>query len=229
MNRPLPHAAVLAIVLSTSGCSMPAGMNENCEWPAGAEGAAQRALLGDVRIAEEVALRYADANFDSKASHGRLRSDCEGRLFALIAENHGVSLTAIDRARQQLAAKVWDPPVHLPLIALYIAAALMLARYVPKRFQRDEIAPAAIATLFLSLLIGIVFQAVSHLWDGVVEMARVGNTHMSYRAERLGWRQYSGEVFVLTVVLFWSAVIVCYRTNTLRPRGSSSGGLTVNE
>ena len=49
-----------------------------------------------------------------------------------------------------------------------------------------------------------------HLWAGVVEMIRVGDMHMSYRAGRLGWRGYGREVFALGVLLFWSIVLAYY-------------------
>lgn len=190
---------------------MPSGMNDTCTWPPSAANVAGRTLLADVRIAEELAMRYADANFDSKAAHGRFRTDCEARLFALVARIHGVQRLAVDRAREDLATRVWDPPVHVPLVTFVLAATAILARRVPRRFQPDERAAAVAATLFLSLLLAIVVQVFGHLWDGAVEMIRIGNTHMSYRVERLGWRQYSGAVFIGTVLLFWFAVLASYR------------------
>ncbi len=218
MIRSLWRTGLLVFFLSMFGCSMPAGMNQGCAWPAAAEDAAQWTLVSQVRIAEELAMRYADANFDSKGSHGQLRSDCETKLFTLIAQRYGVFITEVEHARRELDAGVWDPPVHLPLVAFYFAAALLLARHVRRRFPRDETFPAAVATLFASLSIAIVFQMLGHLWDGVIEMIRLGNTHMSYRAERLGWRAYSEEVFVI----FDAAVLVC-RAVPVLDEFSSSG------
>jgi hypothetical protein len=189
-------------------------MNEKCAWPAAAEDAAQWTLVSQVRIAEELAMRYADANFDSKSRHGQLRSHCETKLFTLIAQRFGVFIPEVEQARRELDARVWDPPVHLPLVAFYFAAVLLLARHVRRRFARDEIFPAGVATLFASLSIAIVFQVLGHLWDGLIEMIRLGSTHMSYRAERLGWRAYGEEVFVMSMLLFWCAVLFLYWTSS---------------
>jgi hypothetical protein len=207
---PRRDSTPVLLLLFLSGCSMPAGMNKDCEWPIGATHAVRDRLVADVRIAEELAMRYADTNFDSKASHGRLRSGCEAKLFAVVTHNQRVALSDIEEARRQLDANAWDAPVHLPLIAFYVAVALILARKVPIRFPRDETVPAAMATLFLSLVLAGVLQALGHLWDGTVEMIRLGTTHLSYRVARLGWREYSEEVFALSVVFFWCAVVLSY-------------------
>jgi len=198
-------------------------MNESCNWPTEPgdlrQRTDQRHLVVDVRIAEELAMRYADAHFDSKSAHSRTRSDCEAKLFDVITQSHGVTLGAIAQARQQLDRNAWDAVVHLPPAALYVAAAVHLARRTRRRFPRDEKTAAGLATLFASVGIGIVFLVLGHLWHGTVEMIRLGNTHMSYRAERLGWREHSGEVFALAVLLFWCGVLISYG---LRPRVRAS-------
>ena len=204
-----------ALALLTLGCSTPPGMNATCQWPS-ARRDEKRSLIEDVKIAEELAMRYADARFDSKASHGRLRSDCEGRLFSVVGRHHRIDISAVERARRELDAQVWDLPVHLPLAAMFILAALALAGKIRQRFPPDEKIPAALATLFISLVVAAVFQALGHLWDGLIEMMRLGTMHMSYRVERLGWRQHGTLVFVASVVLFWCAVLYAYR---IRPRG----------
>jgi hypothetical protein len=224
MPRPLTSASALFVMLLGMGCSMPRGMNDHCNWPAGSahehERTGQPHLVADARVAEELAMRYADRRYDSKAAHGRLRSECEAKLFEQIAISHGVTLAAVEQARRDLAANRWDAPVHLPLAAFYIAAAALLARSIRRRFPPDEKVAAVLATLFISVVLAIVVQVLGHLWDGVVEMIRVGNTHMSHRVERLGWRQYSEEVFVLTLVAFWCGVLFSYR---IRKSAAASG------
>ena len=197
-------------------------MNDHCSWP-GAEHSADRSLIDDVKIAEELAMRYADARFDSKASHGRFRSDCEAKLFNVVGQNHGVDLAAVAHARRQLDAQVWDLPVHLPLAVMFIGVTLILAGKIRRRFPPDEKVPAALATLFISVGIAVVFQVLGHLWDGIVEMTRLGTMHLSYRVERLGWRQHATTVFVASVVLFWCAVLYAYRTESpTRVRGRTA-------
>ena len=162
-------------------------------------------------------MRYADARYDSKASHGRLRSECEAMLFSLVGQNNAVDLAAVEAARRQLDAQVWDLPVHLPLAAMFIISAVILAGKIRRRFPPDEAVPALLATVFVSLVLAVMFQVVGHLWDGLVEMTRLGTTHLSYRVERLGWREHGRTVFVASAVLFWSAVLYSYRTESRTP------------
>ena len=204
----------LALIVSIAGCSMRPGMNENCIWPADPDAATSSTsshLVVDVRIAEELAMRYADARSYSRAEHGRNRSGCEATLFARIEHTHRIDAADIAAARQQLSEAGWDAPVHVPLAALYIAAAFAAARRIRHRFGADEKAPATLATCFVSVVLGLVFLVLGHLWDGVIEMVRVGNTHMSYRVERLGWRESWDEVFVSSVLVFWCTVLLHYR------------------
>jgi hypothetical protein len=212
-----PLLPFIAVAVLTLGCSTPPGMNDDCNWPS-AERTIERSLIEQVRIAEELAMRYADARFDSRASHGRLRSECEAKLFGVVGRDQGVDLAAVERARRQLDAQLWDLPVHLPLAAMFISLTLVLAGKIRRRFPADEKVPAAVATLFISLAIGLVFQVLAHLWDGTVEMTRLGTMHLSYRVERLGLRQHDTTVFVGCVVLFWCAVLYSYRTESHRRR-----------
>lgn len=48
-------------------------------------------------------------------------------------------------------------------------------------------------------------------------MIRVGNMHMSYRVQRLGWREHTMSVFIVAVLLFWVVVLVLYRIPQFTP------------
>jgi len=215
VTREFIFSLPIVVTLSVIGCSMPPGMNDTCNWPTEPlrtqKQTDQQDLVADVRIAEELAMRYADAHADSRGAHSRLRSECEAKLFDVLAQSHGVPLAKISQARQQLDRAAWDAAVHLPLGVGYVAAAIFLARRIRRRFPRDEKIPAVVATLIASVAIGVVFVVLGHLWDGLIEMIRLGNTHMSYRAERLGWREHSEKVFALAVLLFWCVVLASYQ------------------
>ena len=128
----------------------------------------------------------------------------------MIAAVHAVPLPAIAAARQQLDRRAWDSSVHLPLLAFYLSAAAWLARRIRRRFADEKLA-AAIVTLIGSILGGGVFLVAGELWHGLVEMIRLGTTHMSYRTPRLGWGESGEEVFAFAVLLFWCAVLASYR------------------
>ena len=99
--------------------------------------------------------------------------------------------------------------MFLPLAGLYAAAAVVMAKRIRRRFSwPGERAVLVVATLLASAAISAPLVPLGHLWGGVVEMIRVGDTHMSYRASRLGWHGYDAEVFALGVVLFWAVVLI---------------------
>jgi hypothetical protein len=104
----------------------------------------------------------------------------------------------------------------LPLAGFYLLLTLRFARAIRNRFSADETAAAALATLFVSVVLGGLVLALGQLWDGFAEMARVGNQHLTYRALRLGWRQHTALVFVIAVVFFWVAVLLSYRARSPR-------------
>ena len=204
------------LVAFAAACSMPPGMNDDCNPPAQLLTRAHHVrtdrahLVGDVKVIEELAMRHADSQGKGAPGSRRRQLACEAKLFGVIATTHGVMLSTIADARQQLDRRTWDATVHLPLLAFYFGAAILLARRIRWRFP-DEKLPAAVATAFGSILAGGVFLALAHLWHGLVEMIRLGTTHLSYRTARLGWGDHSVEVFALAVLLFWCAVLGAYR------------------
>lgn len=42
-------------------------------------------------------------------------------------------------------------------------------------------------------------------WSWFVELHRIGNNHMSYRADRLVWAKQRFELFAASLMIFWSA------------------------
>src|SRR5437867_3810499 len=117
---------VLLLSISFGACSMPDGMNNDCEWPPHERVAAdlprqadQRHLAGDIRVAEELAIRFTDARGKLSPLAGQRLKECEAKLFANIARHHSVSLTEISEARTLLGDWQWDPAVHIPLVTIY--------------------------------------------------------------------------------------------------------------
>ena len=60
-------------------------------------------------------------------------------------------------------------------------------------------------TVFVALLLG-------DNWSIVAEVLRVGNGHLSYRTERLPWRQYRSAVIATALGLFWLIAVVRIKT-----------------
>ena len=48
----------------------------------------------------------------------------------------------------------------------------------------------------------------------LIEVIRVGNGHMSYRADRIPWAHYHASLFALYFALFWSVVAIRFVRET---------------
>jgi hypothetical protein len=162
-------------------------------------------------VAEELAIRFTDARGKLSPLAGQRLRDCEAKLFGDIARDHSVSLADISEARTHLGDPHLDPAVHIPLATLYALVVLGIVRRLHRRFSRDEKTAAIFTALFLSLVLGASVVMVGNLWSGVVNMVRLGTTHMSYRAARLGWRAHTNLVFITSALLFLLVVLLSYR------------------
>jgi len=219
----LPRAALLIVLLLELGCNMPEGMNEDCQWPAESRVvldlkrlADRRHLLNDVRVAEELGMRYSDSRLRRNLpipGGPQTRDECDAKMFDAIVAHHRVTREDIQSARHQLANVRWDSAVHLPLVVLYVAAAFLLARRIRDRFAQDERIAAAIASVFVSFAVAGFMLVAAWLWGAAIEMLRVGNQHMSYRGLRFGLREYGPGVFVGCTAIFWMIVLYMYRVS----------------
>jgi len=219
MTRLMTRFLIVSAVFSfgLAACSMRDGMTDACEWPfeAGAaldvrNSAHERHLMEDVRVAEELGIRYNDARLArglAVPGKPQTRDECDTKLFSEIAHIHAVSLADVRQARLNLN-RAWDPTIYLPLAALYVVVAFALARRIRRRFSwSDEKSAAIVATFFVSLVMATALMPLGHLWSGVVEMIRVGDMHMSYRTDRLGWRGYDLEAFAVGIFVYWSIAL----------------------
>jgi hypothetical protein len=228
--RPIILALVLSS-LSLSACAIPEGMNDHCEWPHEQsfvldlqDPGHRRHLIDDVRVAEELGVRFHDTYLNR--GHGRpewpqTRDGCDAKLFEVIARTHHVADADVRHARARLAQQ-WDPAMYFPLAALYVTGAFTMARWIRKRFACDEKVASLVAALFASVVLSGSVLALGHLWGGAVEMLRLGNTHMTYRADRLGWHGYASVLFVAGVVLFLAGMVI---DRGIRPRSNNPNDL----
>jgi hypothetical protein len=75
---------------------------------------------------------------------------------------------------------------------------------IGRRFSpQEELLPYALAALLASGLVGIVTVGVGGIFEGAIEMFRVGNDHLGYRGLRLQWVQHRPELLAAAIVLFW--------------------------
>jgi hypothetical protein len=67
-----------------------------------------------------------------------------------------------------------------------------------------------VATALTSVMVAGVTVGFGRMWEGAVEIVRVGNDHPAYRGLRLAWTQHGGQLFVLGIVLFWMISLAHY-------------------
>jgi hypothetical protein len=208
------------------------GMNPDCRWPAESKrpldlssGPDQRHLRSDIEVAEELGVRYADhaadrqpisilgIQFRARLTAGggilqRLRTECSGKLFGEIEEIHSVTTTDVRVAQAQLANKGADLPVNVPMVALFAIVATRCSRWIRERFGPEERIARLFAVLVMSLMVSAAINLIGQIWGGVVEMVRLGDEHLSYRAARLSWRQHIAGVFLIQIVAFWIVMAI---------------------
>jgi hypothetical protein len=212
--RMRPHLlATLVLLLCAAGCVRRDGRNSDCRWPAetAQHSADVRHLSADAEFAEDLAIRYADTHHGLRSPHyvsgevyGAERDRCLGTLYEQIAKEHGVPLARISSSLGHNRAHI-EAAVDLPFVLLYCFAAAVLARAIWRRYPPAENGwiPGVAITLFLSLVFAAGSTLLGEVWCGLAESIRIGNGHISYRADRLWWGRYRTELFAGAVIVFW--------------------------
>jgi hypothetical protein len=206
---------VMVVVLGAGGCVRRDGRNSDCRWPG--EGSdhpvSARHLSADAEFAEELAIRYADVHFgrrtpNASENYPAERDQCMARLFAEIGKEHGVPVEQVAAALGQNRGYI-DLAEILPFELLYVLAAILSARMIWRRYApaEDGWAPGIAMALFVSVALAAGGTLHGEMWNWSVETHRIGNNHMSYRADRLFFARHRLELFVAAFMIFWLAAI----------------------
>ncbi len=183
--------------------------------------AQQQHLVQDAQLAEDLAVRYADAEHQRRfgwpghggqIEHGRLLKECMARLVLTIEENHAVTAEQVQAARPQRTL-AYDAGVWLSFLLLYLVGAAAACRWVARRFVASPspvhaafIGLASVAVSFLGVQVGT-------MWSMLAEIVRLQNGHHgAFRASRSPWAQHLDAMFVLGVVLFWFVALLRQRS-----------------
>lgn len=219
----------VATYLSCPGCIARDRVNKTCEWtgdtrfPLEPQNTShQEHLVQDAQLAEELGIRYADAEFGRRAGiehhgglleNGRVRAECLSRMFHAIENNHDVTSERIRVARGQ-RNRTFDLAVGLLFIPLYSLVAAIAGRWLGRRFTSTERHVRLVATGLASIAAAFLGVQCFRLWGAVWEVIRVGNGHMTSirAASDSRWtQQYGGADFIGGVILFWLIALICYR------------------
>jgi hypothetical protein len=218
-SRRLASSAVCLLLIAIGGVfshRLPApaadGRDRRCELPADSvrpldltrrEDRAH--LRDDAATAESWAIAYADvspARRESPAAYAQATNDCMVTLFAQVSRIHTVGPDVV-REYSRHRNSGFDAMVFLALGTMYVMAAYAMAGRIARRFRADEWAAGACAILALSLAAAFMAVSIGEMLSIGAEILRVGNGHLSDRADRLPWRRHHALVFVAGVGTFW--------------------------
>jgi hypothetical protein len=192
--RALGTVLCLAACLWSVGCLPRERLNSSCRWtpdsgalPPPGDPARRGHLIEDVRVAEELGIRYADSVAGGMVSdtYLRLRDRCTAASLDEIMRRHNVSreeIAAVTGARE-----LWIDllAVFLPTTALFLVVSRRVARHVVAGYDPEDRWVAVAVLAALTPLVAGAALAATQLWAWLVEMLRYRNCHISYRAARL--------------------------------------------
>lgn len=206
----------MIFVLSLGGCVRRDGRNSDCRWPGEVpvEPVSARHISADAEFAEDLAIRYADTHFgrhspNPSERYPAERDACRDRLFGEVAKQHGVPVAQVADSLGRNRAYI-DLVELLPFALFYVLAAFVSARIIWRRYPpaEDGWVPGIIMALFVSLAVAATSALLGEVWNWTVEGRRIGNPHMSYRAERLFWHDHRLELFAAALLISWLAAII---------------------
>jgi hypothetical protein len=216
------------LLLVAAGCGA-AERNLECSWSRDGHLVAldlgratdRRHLVADALLAEDLAIRYADHAKGPRSgqrwqqgSYHAARDRCMTALFGIVGRNHGVPEHQVREAASQRSL-LFDTMVLLVFATIYGLVASVLAKRAVQRFATSPVTVAA-AILVGSVALGLVGFFVGDVWSGLAETVRVGNSHISYRLNRVPWRRYPEIMFGACVVLSWFVGAFRYRSERSR-------------
>lgn len=216
-------AGLLALCLA--GCVRRDGVNAECRWPNEMpspldlrEPGQMRHLVADAQFAEELGIRHGDSfrGRETVEERGRRVDACTAGLVEWIVRLHDVSPDDVQRAREHREIRVDIVTVFAPMALCFGVVAWWAAARVRRRFPAGEVWPALVATLLVSIVASGAAVLVGDLWSWIVEMIRVGDGHLSYRAFRLPWSRHRLAIFAAGVVVFWG--VAAWRARAARGR-----------
>jgi len=141
-------------------------------------------------------------------------------LVQRISQDHAIDAGIVREYAHQRYI-LFDVPVLLVFGCAYVAVAYWAAGAVTRRFSSDERVALLAALIMVSAMTVFGAVLIGDSWSIGAEVLRVGNGHLSYRTERLPWRQYRPAIIATALVIFWLVAAV---RNQNRNSGADAGG-----
>lgn len=205
-----------------------ARLNDACRWTENAsaspspEDPARRAhLIEDVRVAEALGIRYADA----LTGHGlntetfqRPLAWCTEASIEAVMRRHAVTRAYVGAVTGARALWIDVLAVFLPVGVLFFFVARLIARRVLAGYDPDDRRVALVVLVVLAPAVAGLAVGAAQWWGNNVEMFRLRDGHLSYRALRLPANEHGWVVWQFALGMFAAAVIpVLFRARPITP------------
>jgi hypothetical protein len=176
-------------------------------------------LRAEAATAESWAIAYADVSplrQQGAGPYADVRDQCMAMLFVRISQSHAIDVGTVREYAQQRDI-IFDAVVLLMFAFAYAIIAYQLVGAVTHRFSGDERLALVAAVIIVSVMTVFVAVLVGDSWSIGAEVLRVGNGHLSYRTERLPWRQYRPAIIATALGVFWLVAAVRVKTERVQP------------
>lgn len=174
----------------------------------------RRHLRFDAITAEDVSIRWADQHLGLRPEWDQRRRECMQSLFAGVARQHGVDVATVRQYSLQRET-VLDAAVIFSFGTLYVVVAYVFAARIRRRFPPGE--PGFwVMTLAMAVGVSLVGYMVGNLWSIVIEEFRFGSGHLSYRMNRIPWRQHWAVLLFCCFAVFVLVALIRSRINRSR-------------
>ena len=227
MRRFVHHwLAVVIVSLLAIACLPRERLNSTCTWRGDStfavemQNTAHRAHLTlDVRLAEELGIRYGDS-FKSVvpiAETGVRRQRCTDSTLAIVEHRHSVGTAQIRAVTGTRELWIDMLSIFAPMTILFALAVDRIARRVGRSWEPDERWPLALSLIALAPIVAGIGAVGAHLWSWGVDSFRLWDSHLSYRAVRLPIGRHAIASWTVGLVIY--AAIVAYRWPSLARGG----------
>ena len=142
------------------------------------------------------------------------QNECMQTLFQGIAEHHGIDVATVHQYSGEREFNV-DAPVIFSFGVLYLFVAYIFTGRIRRRFHDDDIG-FWIMTLTMAAGASLVAVMVGMLGSIVIEEYRLNTVHLSYRMNRIPFRQHWAMLFACGFVVFG---LVALRRSRVKFRG----------
>ena len=219
------HFVCLAILFQLAGCTTRGTIRPGeleCGWPEHAarpldlrNPADRRHLRDDAIAAEDFSIGHADSRVGRRTEgiadgYHRRREACMASVFSILSARHGVDVDVVAEYRLR-RNRIADAVVMGSFGVLYLGVVYFLAGLILRRFSAEPVAAVA-ATVAVSVALGWAGTMLGEVWSILMETARLGRGHLSYRVARIPWVQHRTALFVVCMIAFWAIAAVRYRS-----------------